>query len=435
MKFFPFVLAMLLCAQVTGQINPQKAFRCSHQQRFAQNADASRSDSLDITSTHLALDFTEWTQQNMKAVAEIEVSVLQDDTDRLVFDLENLEVSEVLVDGTEMSFDYVSPTLVIFLDGSVTAGTVLTATIHYNGTPVLDTSGWGGGYWSGNIFFQLGVGFEADPHSFGRAWHPCFDNFVERSPYTLEVLTNDGRTCYAGGDLIGVEEVGQDSLLTTWQLDEHIPAYLASIAVGDLVHDASIFNSITGEAIPVWLTSTTAQQGNFLNSFTNLNACLGGYEEDFGPYRWNRVGYVLVPFSSGAMEHATNIAYPAFAANGTLGFESLMAHELSHHWWGDLVTCSSQEDMWINEGMASYCEALFFEHLNGEEAYLEYVQDNHKDVLLYAHQNDGERLPVSGIGHAYTYGDHVYNKGADVAHTMRGYMGEDYFTLMTQFLE
>ena len=363
--------------------------------------------------------------------------MLENDVDRIVFDLEGLTVDSVLMNEETLVFDYADPLLVVFLPENLNAGDIAEVEVYYHGSPVTDTSGWGGVYWSVDMCYNLGVGFEADPHSFGRAWHPCYDNFVERSNYSIDILTNEGRTAYAGGAEVSVTEVGTDSLLTSWVLEEEIPAYLASFSVGDLVHDESLYTSIQNEEIPVWLASRQEQQSNFLSSFQNLHTCIEGYEEDFGPYRWNRVGFVLVPFSGGAMEHATNIAYPAFAAGGNLGFQSLMAHELSHHWWGDLVTCSSQEDMWINEGMASYCEALFFEHLEGEDSYLEYVLENHKEVLLYAHINDGERLPVAGeaVGHPYTYGDHVYNKGADVAHTLRSYMGEDYFPLMTAFLE
>ncbi|MFM9986506.1 MAG: M1 family aminopeptidase, partial [Flavobacteriales bacterium] len=105
-------------------------------------------------------------------------------------------------------------------------------------------------------------------------------------------------------------------------------------------------------------------------------------------------------------------------------------------WWGDLVTCSNAYDMWINEGWARFSEALFEEVIYGEQAYVDFVRDNHKDVLLNAHRNDGARYPVSGIPHEITYGDHVYNKGADVAHTLRGYMGDvDFFAAIQGFME
>ncbi|NNJ55639.1 MAG: T9SS type A sorting domain-containing protein, partial [Bacteroidia bacterium] len=133
-------------------------------------------------------------------------------------------------------------------------------------------------------------------------------------------------------------------------------------------------------------------------------------------------------FNSGAMEHATNIAYPVSTiSGGSLAAETLFAHELAHHWWGNTITCRTQEDMWLNEGWASYSESLFLEAVYGKERYNENIELNHRDVLQFAHIRDGESLPVSGIGHANTYGNHVYNKGADMVHTLRGMMGDDAF--------
>lgn len=127
------------------------------------------------------------------------------------------------------------------------------------------------------------------------------------------------------------------------------------------------------------------------------------------------------------MEHATNIAYPRLTANGTLDYETLMAHELSHHWWGDLATCETHLDMWINEGMATYSEHIFLEYTYDYDTYLNEVKTNHADVLQFAHVEENGYRAVSGIPHQYTYGKHVYNKGASVAHNMRAYMGDSLF--------
>ena len=113
------------------------------------------------------------------------------------------------------------------------------------------------------------------------------------------------------------------------------------------------------------------------------------------------------------MEHATNIAYPRYAiANGDKTSETLFAHELAHHWWGNTITCKTQEDMWLNEGWASYSERLFLEAVYGKKAYEDDIEANHHSVLQFAHVLDEAVLPVSGIGHANTYGRHVYDKGA-----------------------
>ena len=71
------------------------------------------------------------------------------------------------------------------------------------------------------------------------------------------------------------------------------------------------------------------------------------------------------------MEHATSIHIGKVFVDGTLNYETLWAHELSHMWWGDLATCSSEQEMWLNEGFASFNEFYTTELLYGKEAYMD----------------------------------------------------------------
>lgn len=393
-----------------------------------------RSDTLDILHTTLTLDFTQWENQVMHAAASYEIMPLLDDIEKVVFDLNPFSVDSVLVNGLPAGYTHVAPLLVIDPPEPISANTAIEVVIFYHGTPQPDASGLGGFYWEANFAFNLGVGVDANPNSFGRAWHPCFDNFIERSTYTIEVLTSGNRQAYCGGLPTSIQELPGDSLLSTWEMTETIPAYLSSIAIGNYVRVEQVFEGLLGD-IPVWIIAQAQDTTAVLNSFTHLFDAIEGYETFYGPYRWSKVGYVMVPFSSGAMEHATNIAYPILAANGSLAFSWIMAHELSHSWWGNLVTCQSQEQMWINEGFATFSEALFFEHLEGYSSYLNYMRNKHKDVLTTAHVRDGGRFAVNNIPHDLTYGAHVYDKGASVIHTLRGVLGAAFFPALQDFLD
>src|ERR1700747_1117469 len=97
--------------------------------------------------------------------------------------------------------------------------------------------------------------------------------------------------------------------------------------------------------LPIMLAGLPADTVKMKNSFVHLQDALSIFENYFGKFHWDKVGYSLVPFNSGSMEHATNIASPLFASNGTTAYETLFYHELSHHWFGDLVTCRTEEDM------------------------------------------------------------------------------------------
>lgn len=385
-----------------------------------------RSDTLDILHFDISLNFREVGSQFISGTCRIDLRSLVNDVNLIHFDLLALTVDSVYTESTSLTFGQSGESLFVVPQVALDAGDSVSVFVAYHGQPQQDNS-WGGFYFNSGYAYNLGVGFDAIPHNFARVWFPCFDNFVERSSYDFHILTTDNRRAYCNGIRLGIEDVGEDSLLNHWTMQESIPSYLAGIAVAAYTHAELEYVSLNGDTIPMWLTALPGDTTNMKLSFTHLDEAMLAFEEHFGPYRWSKVGFTAVPFNAGAMEHATCIAYPRLLLDGSVDYETLMAHELSHHWWGDLVTCRTAEDMWLNEGWASFCEMIFTEALYGEEAYREALRDNHKDVLIFAHRNDGARFPVSGVPLNLTYGDHVYNRGADIARTLRSFMGDESF--------
>lgn len=406
-------------------------YRCNHKHHSSQlnlKATNTRSDTIDVLNYDVNLDITDYGNQKIAGFCEVQFVSLKNNVTVLDLDLLQMTVDSITSQGQLLTSSYNDTLLSITLPASLNVNDTSSVTVYYNGSPQGDPSGWGGWYFQGNYSYNLGVGFDANPHNYGRVWHPCFDNFVERATYDFSILTNTGKTSYANGYIVNDQVVGVDSLVRTWRMDSPIPTYLACIAVGNYTHVYQDYvSSVTANTTPVFLISEPADTNNFKASFTNLHGAIEAFEVGYGPYLWDKVGFHLVPFNSGAMEHATSIAYPRSTANGALTYETLMAHELAHHWWGNLVTCRTAEDMWINEGMASYSERIFLEHLYGYDAYINDIKLNHKEVLHHAHINDDGYFALSGVPHQITYGDHSYNKGADVAHALRGYLGDSLF--------
>lgn len=432
MKFrIPLLFGLLLVAGIGAQA------QCSHKNhqahREASGASISRSDTIDILQYTLHLDVTDFAGQTISGVAEIDFEAKLPNVSTLSLDLLQLTIDDVLVSGSSATYNYNDTLLTIQLPTALNQSDQETVEVHYHGQPQQDASNWGGWYWNGNYAWNLGVGFAADPHNYGRVWHPCFDNFVERATYHMFVTTDSARTASCNGALVNVTDNGATKEYE-WMLDQSIPTYLACVAVAPYVPVEWVHNAPSAP-VDVQLWAVPNDTNNLKNSFQNLGEAIDVYENSYGPYVWNKVGYTLVPFNSGAMEHATNITYPRYAANGGLGNETLMAHELAHHWWGDLVTCRTAGDMWINEGMASYSEYLFLEYVYGWDEYIHSVEDDLLDMIRYAHVREEGHRAVSGVPHQYTYGDHVYTKGALMAHCMRGYMGDNlFFSGLTDFV-
>ena len=343
----------------------------------------------------------------------------------ITFNLLELAVDSVHINQNLTSFQKSDSTVLVKIPFQSKTGDSLTVDIFYRGMPKKDAI-WGGFYVSGTYAFNMGVGFQSKPHNFGRVWFPCFDNFTDRALYTIEVITAPSYTAVCGGLLIDDTTYADGSSKWTWELNQPIPTYLASIAIGKYTFLKHTFTGKFG-TLPVWLAVEPKDTVKLNASFVKLNNAISCFEERFGPFRFDRIGFVGVPFNSGAMEHAANIAYPLYAIDGTLNYETLMAHELSHHWWGNLTTCETAEDMWLNEGWASFCEALFLECAYGVPQYQNDMREKLNEVLLTAPSNDKGYKAVSGVPHEQTYGTTVYKKGAIMTNTLRTIMGDSAF--------
>ena len=348
--------------------------------------------------------------------------------------LKSLAVDSVVLDGESLSFTHTDELLTIELPVALAPGDTFAITVHYGGNPAVDPSGFGGWYNTGTYIYNLGVAFTDVPHSYGRAWFPCVDNFTERSSYEFIVRTHAGRNAWCNGELVSETALGGDTLVRHWRIDETMPAYLVSVAASNYVSVHDTFTSIGGAPVPVALVARPPDTTNMKNSFINLQQAFDRFEAWFGAYRWNKVGYVLTPL--GAMEHSTSIHYPQFIANGNLQYENVMAHELAHQWWGNLVTCDKAEEMYINEGFAEYLSYLFLEAVYGPGRYRNTVRSNHRKMVHRAHLIDQGWWALADVPQEWTYGEHSYNKGADVLHTLRGYLGDALFQLgLRTFLE
>jgi hypothetical protein len=431
MKYFYSLLALIISV-FAGAQNEQLAKQQMNQLRSSADelpirASNMRSDTIDILNYNISLNITDFTTNVIKGNTAVKFTPRINGINKLNLDLLELNVDSIKLGSSALTYSYNDTLLSINLLPAVyNINDTAIVKIYYHGTPQGDASGWGGFYFQSGYAYNLGVGFAALPHTYGRVWFPCFDNFVERTTYEFNITTNGPKIAYCNGYLAGDTTDVSGNRTRRWIMDKQIPSYLASVSVAPYAQINQTFNGINGP-IPIIIAAVSTDTTAVKNSFINLPVALSTFENHFGPYKWNRVGYCMVPFSSGAMEHATNISYPKVTATGSLTYQNLYAHELSHHWFGDLATCRTAEDMWLNEGWAHYCEFLFYEALSGYNSYLGYVRTNHEDVIHFAHNKEGGYLTLSNIPQTYTYGDHVYNKGADVAHTMRGYMGDSLF--------
>lgn len=389
-----------------------------------------RSDTLDVIDYHINMDFTNSSNSQISASCKVNFKSKMDGIGGISLDLLQLTVDSVQTSGNDLNYTYNDTLLRIDFVQPLNTGDLDSVTVYYQGSPQTDAAGFGGFYFQGVYTYNIGVGFDASPHNYGRVWHPCFDNFVERATYDIEVKSPPGSTSFSNGTIFNDSTTPNNENVRHWKIENEIPSYLACVGVAPYTQvDQMYTSSLSNNQIPVVLAALPQDTTNLKNSFEHLFDAMDIYESSYGPYQWSKIGYTLVPFNGGAMEHATCIMYPSLTVDGSLQYETLMAHELSHHWWGDLVTCKTAGDMWINEGIAAYSESLFLDHVYGYDEYINNLKNTHEQVLQSTAFKDGGFFPISGVPENVTYGSTTYDKGATMMHNMRTYMGDtDFFS-------
>ena len=415
---FTFLIASLFVTLSEAQVR----HKCSHKASFQKSE---LSDTLDAISYTIYLNEFDFANQEITAQTDVLLASKVDNLQEIKLELQDLTVDEVYVDGDEITnFSQTDMMVTIPLVSTINTGDQITVSVLYHGEPFHE--GWGGFHWAGGYAFNLGVGFESIPHNLGKTWFPCIDDFQDRAFYTIHATVPSGKDAVCGGLLEEVVDNGNGTFTYKWTLGQTIPTYLASVAVGDYARWMDTYSGVEGD-VPVEIWVRPQDSSNVDGSFQNLVTMLETFEEKFGPYKFDRVGYVGT--SIGFMEHATNIASPHATFNGGLGYENYIAHELSHMWFGDNVTCSSAEEMWLNEGWAVFCDGIIQEVLYGRDQYLEFIGDMHFDVIRSCHTpgGDGSYFPLNQIPQSVTYGMSAYDRGATVVHSLRGYLGDDVF--------
>ncbi|HTA28620.1 MAG TPA: M1 family aminopeptidase [Bacteroidia bacterium] len=389
-----------------------------------------RSDTVNVLNYVISLNVTDFTTDTLRGNTVVKYVPKMNGINTVSLDLLHFKVDSVFTGATHLQFSYDDTLLIVDLPTTENIGDTNSIQVYYHGKPVLDPTGFGGFYFSGGYAFNLGVGFAVKPHNFGRCWYPCFDNFIAKSTFTFHITSDTANLSFCNGYLTK-DSVSGATRTRTWVMQNAISSYLACVDVAPYTTILDTFRGI--DTIPIVIAGEPGDTAKIKRSFVHLKNAISIFQNCYGKYRWNKVGYSMVPFSGGAMEHASNIAYPVLAANGSLAYEAnIMAHELSHHWCGDLVTCSTAEDMWLNEGFAVFNQSIFEQYVYGDSTYHTYTRANHENAVHYCAISDHGYWPLSGMPQTYTYGNlhwisTTYDKGSDIFYTLRTYLGDSNF--------
>lgn len=262
-------------------------------------------------------------------------------------------------------------------------------------------------------------------------WFPCADTPHQKMTTEMLVTVDEKFFALSNGALIGsTGDAANKTITYHWRQEQPHPAYLVTIVIGEY---ELIQERLKGLPVEYYVYADRPAAGQKL--FQRTPEMIEFFANKFGyPYPFAKYSQVLVDdFLFGAMENTTATTMTDRClldarAELDLNYEDIVAHELAHHWWGDLVTCKHWSEIWLNESFATYSEYLWREHTQGsDEARFVLFQD----FLTYLQEDfSSHRRPI--LFHRYRYSEelmdrHAYEKGACVLHMLRHVLGDEAF--------
>ena len=394
--------------------------------------------SLPFTVERLKLDLlVDFSQKQIICDQELTIRSLQT-TSRISLDCSELEINSVCTVNDQSSipleFKILDEKLEIKLQNEIPELTQLIIRITYKGSPK-----------RGFYFIDIDQGskksYQAWTHnepSDAKYWFPCLDYPMSKFRTEMSVTVSSEYSVISNGILLDIvkgetmhngEKV--QSLRYLWQEDSPIPAYLVSLVIGQFKEIREQHHEKTD--LIFYIPHEREDDAN--RSFINTGKMLKFYENYLGiNYPYEKYSQVTVnKFAVGGMENSscTTLTINTLhdeRADMDYSSDPLVSHELAHQWFGDLVTCRDWQDIWLNEGFATYCEALYWEHSRGKDEYLYYVYLLFEDYFD-EYKNKYARQIVTNF---YAYQDdlfdrHTYEKGASIVHMIRNVLGEGRF--------
>ncbi|MCC5479882.1 M1 family metallopeptidase [Streptomyces sp. NPDC059680] len=362
----------------------------------------------DVGHYDLTLDYTPSTRR-LTGTAVITARATQD-LSAFDLDLAGLHVDSVTVEGKEARFNRAGQELTVRPHDDLSRGETFRTTVRYSGSPqtLTDPDGSKEG-WLPTADGALGLG---EPVG-SMAWFPGNDHPSDKATYDITITVPEGLQAVSNGELADQSTKGGRATWH-WHTAQPMASYLATVAVGHF----DLTRSTGPHGLPILTAVDPTQAKASEKVLAQLPEIIRWEEINFGPYPFSSTGAIVDrPDDAGyALETQNRPVIPGTPDTGTL------VHELAHQWYGDSVTPKSWQDMWLNEGFATYAEWLWREDHGGEsvqQTFMDYYDGDDKAVWAYP--------PAKPSSAAHISDSPVYERGAMVLQKIRQKVGDDAF--------
>ena len=394
MKYYILLLWFLLFSTVKPDYKNDKVL-----ENEISYPDAYIPQPFDVISYYAELNFMSFPSKVMSGKCVIEVKCLgKPDTSVFFFHLRDLKVDSIFWGETPAFFEIIEDESSPIFHYNVPFpenGEIPKLMIYYSGEMTCEESKeFGGVYYSDNILYSIGVGMNNNYVSATQHWLPCYDHPSDKALFSAKFFVPKGLYAASIGELKSTENSGDTSIFY-WEHSYPCATYLYTFAVSDYIP-----LELSSQNPKIIVYSQPKDTANSKFAYKKLPVMVHFLENIFGDYPFEKVGYANTVL--GAMEHQTLVSLPISVVNNIAlrkdTVASIILHELSHQWFGDLVTCRDFGDAWLNEGFATFCESMWNEYLYGQDRYLT-IQSN--NISLYLNQIYNSEGALRQIGRAH----------------------------------
>jgi aminopeptidase N len=365
---------------------------------------------------------------SFRGTCSIRLNPVCDGISHLTLDAVNLYIESVKVEGVSQKFDSDGEQLRIDLTAPTQAGVPITLEITYG----VDQPQRGLYFISPDENYPkkpVQVWTQGEDED-SRFWFPCFDYPGQLATSEIRVRVPKQYRAISNGELIATES-DEKNTIYHWSQQQVHPTYLMTLAVGDF---AELRDEWQGKPVTYYVEK--GREDDARRSMGKTPQMIEFFSQTFGyAYPFPKYAQVCVDdFIFGGMENTSTTLLTdrclidERAALDNRGTESLVAHELAHQWFGDLVVIKHWSHAWIKEGMASYCEVLWTDREYGADDAAYYRL---QEARSYLSEDSGRyRRPI--VTHVYReaielYDRHLYEKGSCVYHMIRAELGDELF--------
>lgn len=356
------------------------------------------------------------TSQTISGNVTCKADIIQSNVTEIYYDLTNpLIVDSVLFNGNNVSFTRGTNTLNIQTGTTLNQGDNFTTVVYYHGTP--GSSGFG----SFEFSSQNGnpaIWTLSEPYG-AKDWWPVKDTPADKADSAdFWITVSTSLTPVSNGKLMEIVDNGNGTHTYKWKISYPIAQYLLSMAITNYALYTNYYHYSPTDSMPITHFLYPASLNSNIAQLNKTPGMIEVYAEKFGEYPFLNEKYGHAQFGwGGGMEHQTISSMGGFS-NG------LISHELAHMWYGDKITCKDWHHIWLNEGFATYGEAVIVEALSGTAAYNNQIANE-----MSAAKNAVGSIWVQDISQVWEIfnGNRSYAKGCVVLHMLRGIVGDSTF--------